>query len=454
MTDAASGGETLSRLNRFSRAPAGWPAPVSTAAFHGLAGDFVKIVEPHSEADPVALLLQFLVMAGNVIGRCAHMRVENTRHHTNLYVAVVGQTSKSRKGTSFEQAFRPFALADPQWAAERRKSGLSSGEGLIDQVRDAVLKEEDGELEIVDPGVDDKRLLVHESEMACPLKRMPKEGNSLSMILRDAWDSTHPLSTITVTKNARNATDPHISVIAHITQTELVRLLSRADMENGFANRFLWIMARRVRSLPHGGALTDADIEPIVQGLRDIANITGQWNDVQITWGEAASAHWAFVYEDLAQGGIDLAAAMTARAEAQVLRLALLYAVLDKSTTIEEAHLAAALEIWRYVRESVYYLFKNTLGDPVADKILGALTAAGPDGLRRSRIRDVFDRNLSAKEVERALLMLKQSGLAYVEEEGTAGRTAERWYAKNDLNAKSPAGADAGAKAGEEVWEK
>jgi len=33
--------------NRFS-----WPQPLSDEALHGLAGQFLKVVEPHTEADP------------------------------------------------------------------------------------------------------------------------------------------------------------------------------------------------------------------------------------------------------------------------------------------------------------------------------------------------------------------------------------------------------------------
>jgi hypothetical protein len=39
---------------------------------------------------------------------------------------------------------------------------------------------------------------------------------------------------------------------------------------------------------------------------------------------------------------------MVARAPAQVLRLSMMYALLDMSTTIRKEHLEAALEIWRY----------------------------------------------------------------------------------------------------------
>ena len=48
--------------------PEQWPEPLDEAAFHGLAGEFVRMVEPHTEADPNALLVQVLVSYGNAIG--------------------------------------------------------------------------------------------------------------------------------------------------------------------------------------------------------------------------------------------------------------------------------------------------------------------------------------------------------------------------------------------------
>jgi len=45
-----------------------WPA-IDEAAFHGLAGDIVRAIDPHTEADRVAMLGQLLAYFGNVIGR-------------------------------------------------------------------------------------------------------------------------------------------------------------------------------------------------------------------------------------------------------------------------------------------------------------------------------------------------------------------------------------------------
>ena len=58
-------------------------------AYHGLAGEVVHTIEPHTEAHSVALLLQFLNLAGNVMGRTAYYQVEGDHHHTNLFAVVV-----------------------------------------------------------------------------------------------------------------------------------------------------------------------------------------------------------------------------------------------------------------------------------------------------------------------------------------------------------------------------
>src|SRR5437764_62496 len=71
-----------------------WPIPLHSDAFHGITGRIVKTLEPHSEADPFSLLIQFLVAFGNIVGSGPHFLTEADRQRTNLFVAVVGQTAK------------------------------------------------------------------------------------------------------------------------------------------------------------------------------------------------------------------------------------------------------------------------------------------------------------------------------------------------------------------------
>jgi Protein of unknown function (DUF3987) len=210
-------------------------------------------MEPHSEADPVALLGSLLCACGNAIGRGAHFRVGADVHHLKLFVAFVGRSSKARKGMSWGFVRGEMEQVDPTWAQDRVKSGLSSGEGLIHFVRDRVEGEDKrGELVVHDEGVEDKRLLVVEPELAGLLKTMSREGNTVSPVLRQAWDGA-PLQTLTKNSPAK-ATNSHISVIGHITSDELLRDLRQTEAANGFANRFLWLLVKRSKVLPFGGS--------------------------------------------------------------------------------------------------------------------------------------------------------------------------------------------------------
>src|SRR5690242_8768661 len=71
-----------------------WPSPISEGALYGVAGRFVRLVEPHTEADRVALLLQFLASFGSAAGRNAYVLVESDRHYPNLYVLLFGATAR------------------------------------------------------------------------------------------------------------------------------------------------------------------------------------------------------------------------------------------------------------------------------------------------------------------------------------------------------------------------
>ena len=110
-------------------APADWPHPPDSAAYHGLPGQIVAAIAPHTEADPVAILGQLLVAFGAAAGRGAWFQIEATRHHPNEFLVLVGDSSKSRKGSSWDHVASVACRADPTLGA-RILTGLSSGEGL------------------------------------------------------------------------------------------------------------------------------------------------------------------------------------------------------------------------------------------------------------------------------------------------------------------------------------
>jgi hypothetical protein len=412
-----------------------WPAPLAPEALYGLAGDVVRTIDPHTEADPAALLLQFLVAFGNLVGRGPHFAVEADQHFTNLYAVMVGETSKGRKGTSLGHVQRLLSRVDTAWASDRIVGGLSSGEGLIDQVRDPLYKDEDVseegdpeprfQLRVIDRGVADKRLLVIEQEFASTLRVLEREGNTLSPIIRNAWDGK---KLQTLTRNSPlKATNTHVSIAGHVTRNELCRYLNRTEAGNGFANRFLWVCVRRSKQLPEGGNLQNADIEKLAAGIREAVDFA---RSVDRLFRDAdAAAIWRAVYGALSDGKPGLFGAVIGRAEAQVMRLGCLYALLDGEQFIRRPHLLAALAVWDYCEASARHIFGDALGDPVADEILNLLRAA-PRGRTRTEIRDHFARNRS-KDVQAALRTLLEQRLAAPSSESTGkvGHPIERWRA-------------------------
>jgi hypothetical protein len=137
---------------------------------------------------------------------------------------------------------------------------------------------------------------------------------------------------------------------------------------------------------------------------------------------------WIAVYPKLSEGKRGLLGGVLSRAEAHTMRLACIYALLDKATEIRRVHLTAALALWEYVEESAAWVFGDSLGDPEADAILRQLRLR-PEGLTRTEINELFRGHRRTGEIERALAVLKEQGLAVAELTDTGGRRAERWCA-------------------------
>ena len=395
-------------------APPDWPEPPGPDAYHGLPGEIVKTLAPHTEADPAAILSQLLVAFGAAVGRGAWFTVEATRHHPNEFLILVGESAKARKGSSWDHVARLLTRADPSLAA-RTLTGLSSGEGLIWSVRDPAGP---------DPGASDQRLLVIEPEFASVLKQSNRDINTLSPVLRSAWDG-RPLALLTRTAPAR-ASNPHISVIGHITATELRHHTNHVELANGFLNRFVLVACRRVQLLPEGGH--PDPLAPTDLPARLAANLATARHAGPVRLDEPARTAWHHAYRQLSQPTLGLAGAITARAEAHVIRLALLYALINGHTTIELPHLTAALELHDYAARSASWTFEHATGDPLADQIHAALTHS-PDGLTRTQLRDLFHRNRPGTRVEQALANLAHAGQATSQRILTAGRPAELWTA-------------------------
>jgi hypothetical protein len=398
------------------------PSPLADAALYGLPGRAVRSLEPHSEADPAALLLQFLAAAGNLAGPAPHSLVGSTRHGLNLFVILVGESSKARKGTSWRQVASLFNEVDSLWASRR----VTTNRPTVNSILQALRNEQ--------PATD-RRLFLLSEEFASVLHPLGRESGQLSPLLRCAWDGgdlgAHD------GRRLIQATAAHISLVGHITQSELLRHLGRTESHNGFANRCLWTSVHRSKSLPQGSTLPPQEASALARELRRAFDWVQSQSHLVFHRNPQAQQLWNDCYPALSQGRPDVYGAATSRAEAQVLRLGAIYAALDCSPAVEVCHLQAALAIWDYCRASARLFFDTAPIDPTARRISQALDVT-PQGLTRSQIRCLFHRHVSKERIDLALDQLTSLGLIGCEALPGRGRPSTLWSKVGDTTDANP----------------
>jgi hypothetical protein len=391
------------------------PNPIlGDAALYGVAGLAVCSLAPHSEAHPAAILLQLLAAFGNAVGPAPHCMVDATRHGLNLFVVLVGESSKARKGTSWNQISRLLAEADHPWATERVTTARLTPASLTYSLRDQ------------QPATD-RRLLALSEEFAAVLHSLRRAKGHLSPLLRCAWDSgdLHSLHGL----HPIHATGTHISLIGHITQRELAENLHPTEAHNGFANRCLWTGVQRSQCLPEGGNLEAHELSAVATELRRALDWVRDAHTLRLVRDDQARALWHDCYPALSQVRPGLYGAATSRAEAQVLRLSAIYAVLDCSPIIRLPHLQAALAVWDYCSASASLFFGTATGDHTTDRILEAVNQSTQGFLSRKQIGALFHGRLSSSRIEAALEQLLSLGAIYPSSQPTGGRPSTLWSA-------------------------
>ena len=432
----AGGGLVSWQSDETGNEPVKGPGPVSSTwptlspeARHGLLGEMLDAIEPETEADPAAILLGFLTCFGSCVGRGAWVPVGADDHHPAIFAGTVGKTSAA-KGVAWGVAKWPFARADPGWAETCICSGVGSGQGLIERVRDerrSMKAGKDGIVkEAIIPAATDKRCLLRLDELATCFKLQRSESSTLGETLLGAWGGV-PLEVPNRGDNALSASGYAISVYGDTQPGTIRKLLEKGlEQHNGWMNRFLWCAVRSNRDLPGGGDIKV--LEPFLERLGEALQYAKAAGAV--LRNAEAEAMWHEVYGTLKRSGDSVP--HTDRARPQVLRLSLLYALADQSPVIRADHLRAALAIWGYCRDSARMIFGGQVQpqepDPLWLQLLNAIHAK--PGVKRGELTERFKHRGNAEAVGEGLGHLEINGLAYRQElqpEG-GGRPAECWY--------------------------
>jgi hypothetical protein len=389
---------------------------VTPEIYAGILGDITHAAEPSTEADPVGILGSLLVMTGVAVGRNPHVQVGNDRHPLLIWTLLLGRTGSGRKGgatqTGALYARKAFGEDDYRaWVT----SGLSSGEGLIERIRD------DGGKDA--PGVADKRLIAIETEFGTVMARAARDGSTLAEVCRQAWNG-EPLSVLN--RKRLTASWSHVGIIGHAAPRDFLRRLAAADLAAGTYNRYLPLYVERSRRLPIPRGADPKQVTDLGGRLRDAISAARRKTRVRLD-GEAEALWCDELYDELtASDDEEMAwAEFTRRAAPYCLRIAGLYAVLDGRDRISKADLTAAAALVRYSVASARYVLGNLLRDPRLERLIRAIDAAGGTGLTRTQISRLFSRHMTGAALDALLAELLSRDGYEIERAETGGRPVE-----------------------------
>jgi hypothetical protein len=386
--------------------------------YRGILGEITETAGPTTEADPVGVYDSLMAGTGVLIGRGPYVRIGNIRHPLLIWPLLMGRTGSGRKGeaTSIAEIFlRAAKLTDLPAVTV---GGLSSGEGLIERIRDP-----DGQ-----GGTDDKRLLVIEPEFTSVMARAKREGSTLAQVQRQAWDGR---GLVVLNRKQLKASASHIAVIGHAAPREFRMRMAEADMAGGTYNRYLPLYVERSKLLPVPEAVPDAEVLALACRLAVLIDHAAALGCIQL--GKEATSLWsAELYPEFTELDDDDNQAyseFTRRAAPYCLRIAGLHAALDGRNLISKDDLAAAGALVRYSIASARYVLGSLHRDPRMDRLTRAIAEAGDAGLSRTEISELFNRNLPKVVLDELLADLLDTG-RYEEikdEAGERGRPSVRY---------------------------
>ena len=382
------------------------------ACLYGLVGDVAQAGSSNTEANPFAIAAAMLAYFGAAVGRGPYMPIGDDWNHARLFMVHVGRSSRGRKGTAKKLIYRinsAVKALDEYLVPQVHRGGLSTREGLALMIHDGY---KDGKNEV--PAVEDKRLLVVESEFANILHQSKRDGNTLSAALRDAWDGT---SIRPAVKTCRVwASDPHIGIIGDVTPSELRELMHARELTNGFANRFIFFWAEGDKVLPFPQYtpknVVDALAERVAQVLRFAGADRHVDKDVmRMEFSSEAASLYARLYRGELRdrsAGEHITGLLDRRAPV-LLRLAMLFALTDQTNVIAVNHINVAMAWVRYWVDSVKFIFQSAVDEAgaaattdMAQRIVTYLAAHG-QATRTELTKGCFGGHVSKAALDKAL---------------------------------------------------
>lgn len=414
---------------------------LSEKAWHGIAGQILDHVSPYTEADPAGILATAIATFSCMIGTGRKVKGPITQP-INCWFILMGETGIGRKGTADNVAASFMHNVDEYFWENCRTPSLSTGEGLTYSVRDVKMNDLMGvgeTLEMVEglPNVEaEKKMLVTSTEFAGVMSK--SQGGTLGPVLRDAWDGKN---LAIHTKDAYHSTEPHITVLGHVTPTEFGAKLKSHDMAGGTYNRFLPMFVEMPHELPwpERPGSYDAVLATFTDELREAVEFGTKEGEVVFD-EEAREFYVSKLYPEYndTRDDSEVMKQFTTRRLPYVMRVAAVYALMNKRDVISQRDLEAAKAVVDYSMASARFIEDNispAAPEDVEDTSwLGAegklldmhLKKAGEAGINRMHVTTkILKYRRVAKDVDTILTWIEAKELPL---KGAAGRPKRMIY--------------------------
>lgn len=419
--------------------PVSAPPQQTDLMLPGLLGEISRTCCNKTEAVPIAVAANLLVWFMTHIGRLRYIMIGDDQQWLNNYFLLIGPSGMG-KGVSGKAPYRIFKRVQEHLELNFKHAfdagkgngmkaypppnvhvgGLSSGEGLGFALDDGDNTSIPGRVII------DKRLLIIESEMANVLCQMSRQGNTLSVQLRNAYDG---VDIRPMTKRDRvSVSDPYINVMGNITPDELLRFDDdKTQSFNGLLNRFLmlWTKPQKLVSRPYGLEQTQIDQFATVIAENVMLARNGHfevhWKKIRtlslpVDIDEDAWDLFDSVYSQLMnQPCSKRIASLIKRHRVHVLLMACALSLFEGLSTVSKGMMQAALEWIDYSRKSIVYCYnthkeqlKSEISHAIARKVLYAIALISHKNgsCTRTDIYNFHQRKLRREQLTQALEIL------------------------------------------------
>lgn len=363
----------------------GRPYP-SPEVYHSVFGKIAEGLDPHTEADPIGVMVSLMAAFSAYIGRGPRIKGRGKSMPLMFWPVLIGLTGLGRKGTATNLAYEVFSHALPQpnaeydfykFTAANWTVGFgSTGIGFMETLRDST-----------DDGGNIRPQLFVQEEMDDFIRALKKDPR-LGANIRKAWDGT--ALWYKTGKDEIRIPNPHMAFVGHAQPTNWGKTRGSADATGGTYNRFIPFYVHQSKSLSTFAEEGEEDITPHLRRFGNmlwrVADMATRVNTVNVPREVARafdSIHKPRIMR-LTAGNAELSE-FSERGLAYVMRMATLYALGDGRDTLTKRDFDAATAMIEYSVASVAFAtssnkaFTGLTG--AAEKLRTVLIdAAGPVG--------------------------------------------------------------------------